>query len=765
MVKLYFFIGLLLLFFTNTIFSQNDNPDVQDFVIKNLKIESYNKYSELQGVTIYFDLDLLNPLNNYFDNPYYIYFNLKKDSNIVYASDYNVEVSAKKTYNKKISQHKDLYFFIPYSKIKTSDGKQNLLLEIYAKNNTKEFPVFFKKLITVNIPKMYYYNNQEFNISNFRAVSNIKHQNVYGVKVNFNYKVKFLSSQIKGADTDENLRKYIFYIKLINLADNSDIYFFKQKYAENEVSFIKNTDKQEFFIPSNVINLPKGEYKIAVNLYAKTYDQKYIFKILATDTITLKQPELYFFNFKLINCDIAKKEYDVPSVIGQIFSSSTSNTGLGYPDVYWTISTGDIPKFFSKTNKNELWAIPDKANIIIAENDPLSFSVFDYDITSFDDLIGEIKLKNIPGNFSKKYNSVSFDNVNSANFEYTKTKFPSLKKSNIITKPYKLNGVSGLLCEISYSFSDLPVNSNIDVTPFIKFKDKLYKVDYINVNKNTQNINNQKQKSNVKVFIPYVKIPNNSSVGFIIKDTKSEFFNKKVFENKNIIKPDINNIIAKIDNIIEKFNPQTKTFGAMVYIKWNLPEFYKFNVKNIHSHLKFYADNKIFIDTLINNIESLKNNKLSIFIPYYKLKNYSLQKINFNVKEQNFVRKYKVGESNINFSITPNKIRNLKPKKILIKFKSINNLNNITIKIYHDKKQVYTSTKQKVAKKIIFNKFNGNIICSKNDKITISVTSADKFDIEKEIFLKEYFIDKLFTRKRLNLKGDKTTIKKIKIYL
>ncbi|RLD48716.1 MAG: hypothetical protein DRI94_12100, partial [Bacteroidetes bacterium] len=754
-----------IIIFAQNVFSQpEENPNNQTFKVKNFKLKSNYNFSNVSGLQITFDLNLDNSLKDYFHNPYYVYFKLINDTNVVYVSKKNISIEARKTYGKKISEHKFLSFVIPYSKIKTSTGKHNLILEIFAKNDSKEFPTFFKKQLLVDVPKTYNYKEQEFKITNYRAVANVRSKKIKGVKINYNYGVKFITSQIKGIDVDNNIGKYIFYVKLINTKDNSEVNFFKLKSNEQEIEPVKILNKQEIFIPLNEINLPKGKYKVAVNLYAKTYDQKYFFKILASDTILLNQENLYFINFKLQKCEIANKEFDVSSVIGQLFSNSTSNTGLGYPDVYWTLKTGNIAKFYSKTNKNQLWAIPGKASIIISENDPISFSIMDYDITSFDDLIGEIKLQNTKGNFSKKYNSISFNNVNSADFEYTKIRFPDLEKSSISSKNTQIKGVSGLVCELSYNFSNLPACSNIDVTPFVKFKDKLYKVDYINIDKNTKNIDSQTQNSVVKVFIPYVKIPNKSSIGFIIKDNKLQFIQNKIFENKEIVKPEINDISAKFVNISEKFNAKTKTFGAMISIKWELPDFYKTNVKTIRSKIKIYANNKIFTDTIIDNIKLLNKDKFSIFIPYYKLKNYT-GKIDFKIAEQSFVRKYQVGKSKLKFNIEPNNISEIKPKKALIKFKNIDDLNKISIKIYHDNKLVCKSNILDSAKKINFNDIDGKIICSKNDKISISINNVDKFGIEKEILVEDIFVEEFIKHKKIKINSKKSGCKKIKIFL
>ena len=760
MFKFRFIFLLFAIFLCQNTFSQSDvNVNNQTFSVKNFK--SNYKSLKVSGIKFSFDLILNNPLENYFHNPYYIYFRLVNDSNIVYTSVKNIKVYADKTYGKKVSEH-FLSFTIPYSEIKISEGKHSLTLEVFAKNDSKDFPVFFKKQLVINKPKLYNYNEQEFNISNFRAVANIKSRKVEGVKIYFNSAFKFKSSEINGIDIDETLGKYIFYIKFTDITNKSEVALFDNKVGKLEITPLQLANKYEIFIPLNNINLPKGKYKIAVDLYAKTYDQKYLFKNLANDTVLLNQPNLYFLNFKLNKCDVVHKKYDVSSVIGQIFSKSTSNTGLGYPDVYWSLKTGSITKFYSETNKNRLWAIPGKASIIIAENDPLFFSVVDYDITSFDDLIGKIKLQNKTGNFSKKYTSINFGDVKLADFEYTKVRFPKLEKSFIISKKSKIKGVSGLNCELTYSFSNLTPSSNIYVTPFIKFKDKLYEVDYINIDKNTKHLNEQKAESTINVFIPYVKIPNKSSVGFIIKDNNSIFIQNKIIENKEIIKPEINDISVKIENINEYFNRTTNTFGILILLKWELPLFYKTNVKKIRSEIKLYANNKIFIDTIVDNIKELGNNRLRLFIPYYKLKKYN-QKVDFKIIEQNFVRKYQTGNSELKFNTKVDNISEIEFKKINLKFKNITDLNSLLIKIYHDNKLVCESEKISSAKKINFTDFNKKIVCSKNDKIKISVINIDKFGIEKNILTKEIFADEFVNRKKIIIKNHKSNCKKIKI--
>ena len=410
---------LILIIFVNTqMFSQEENPDIQTFTVKNFNLKKNDA-----KIKVNFDLVLSNCLDKYIFNPYYVYVKITDSANnTVYKPTGGIKIYAEKTYGKKVAEQKYLNFDIPYSSLDLPEGTHKLNLILYAENDSKKFPDFYTKKILVKIPKSYYNYEQSFVVDNYRAVGNAKKYGVKGIKINFNCTFKFTKNQIKGIETDKSLANYIFYVDLINVENNDKINLFDRP-KKNVLAFtvLKKNDTYELFIPYNQINLAQGNYKVRSVLYAKTSDDKYIFKRLATDTTGIVQPKLYLLDFELINCDVQKKEYDVTSAFGRIFSSSTSNSGLGYPDVYWQLKTGSLIKYLSETNTNELWAIPGKARIVIAENEPVYFSVMDFDTLSPDDGIGIIKLKNIPENTSKKYASVHFGNVTSADFKYKKT--------------------------------------------------------------------------------------------------------------------------------------------------------------------------------------------------------------------------------------------------------------------------------------------------------------------------------------------------------
>ena len=368
-------------------------------------------------------------MDKYLFNPYYVYVKITDSTNnTVYKPAGGIKIYAEKTYGKKVAEQKYLTINIPYSSLNLPEGKHRLNLILYAENDSKKFPDFYTKKILVNIPKSYYNYEQSFNVDNFRAVGNMTKYGVKGIKINFNCKFKFTKNQIKGIETDKDLANYTFYVDLLNADNNETINLFdKPKKNILEFTVLKKSDKYELFIPYNQINLRKGKHKIKVLLHAKTSDNKHLFKNLSVDSTNIMQPKLYLLEFELINCKVLEKEYDVTSAFGRIFSKPTSNSGLGYPDVYWQLKTGNLVKYYSETNTNELWAMPGKAQIVVAENDPVYFYVMDFDSLSPDDRIGMIKLRNIPENTSKKHASAHFGDVTSADFEYKKTPLSGLQ--------------------------------------------------------------------------------------------------------------------------------------------------------------------------------------------------------------------------------------------------------------------------------------------------------------------------------------------------
>lgn len=736
------------------IFSQNNKSENQKFKIQFFKISNTSDIKDLVGLNISFDIILSNPLENYYNFPYNLFVELKDTANnTVYKTEKSVaEIFAKKSFtNPKECEPSYVKFYIPFSEINSSVGEQKYTLIIKAKSQSKDFNEIFNYKVLINKPKMFDNTEQKFNITKFSA-QQIKKYQVKGLDINFSYSLKFDVSQIKNIESNSKLGEYYFAVKLFNKNDNTPIQVFTKSTSIKSITPTKKTGTAEIFIPLNDINLSQGKHDIYINLFAVTSLGNYNFGKLFSDTLNLIQEKLYIFNFTLSKCNIADNEYDISSEIGRLFSSASSNKGKGYPDVYWKLNTGNITKFFSKTYKNQLYAPTGNTMFIITESDPIKFSVMDYDITSFDDFIGGKSIKNINGTFSKKFESYSSGGIISSNFKYSKTNLPSLKKSNITNKLTKQEGVTGYISSLTYKFNDLPKNSNLSVKPIYTKNSETKYLNYESL---------PAKETNFKIFIPIINIPRNCKIGYEIKDNK--FINKQIFSEHNIKTPEINDIIPKIESVKEELNLVSKTYGLRVTILWDIPFFYKKNSDNIYSILSIYKNNTKILDTTITNLKELTNNKINLFIPYYKLSDYS-KAINFIITDTSKILNYIVGSTKLNFKANLPKIESLNLKKAIIYLKKFDSTDKYFIQIYHDKKCIYISPKVKATKKITFENLKPNLLFNKNDKIRISINKENKFGLPSIIDSKEFYGEDFINKKKLKIKGIKPLYKKAYLF-
>ncbi len=409
---------IIILLLTIKSYSQDYNNQsfkVTDFYLLNNGTTQTDK----GGLSFSFDVSASRILKDAYDYPYYL--NIKffdTNGQLIYQDDRAAKLFAKADFfDETKTENQYVKIVIPFEKLKIPPGKQQIKLEISAENNEKEFPVFFKKTILAKIPQMFHYYEQVFNVDSFLS-KQIQENKVAGIGINFKYHLKFDVSQIRDLKEHPEYGDYVFYVKFFK--NGKEIKLFENKNAEKKIRPLLKTNYLQLFVPLSDLKLPEGKHQIQLKLYATTDDRMYDAGEILNQDINVQQPKLYTFTFSLTHCSVKDNNYDVSSVLGQVFSSSTSNKGKGYPDVYWMIKTGNIIKYISPVWDNVLMAPEATTSFIIAEDDPLIFIVYDRDFPSQDDFIGQKIIENIPKEYDIKIEDYKDSGIYDTSFSYTK---------------------------------------------------------------------------------------------------------------------------------------------------------------------------------------------------------------------------------------------------------------------------------------------------------------------------------------------------------
>ncbi len=409
---------IIILLLTIKSFSQDYNNQsfkVKDFYLLNNGTTQTDK----GGLIFSFDVSASHILKDAYNYPYYL--NIKffdKNGKLIYQDDRAAKLFAKADFfDETKTENQYVKIVIPFEKLKIPPGKQQIKLEISAENDEKEFPVFFKKTILAKIPQMFHYYEQVFNVDSFLS-KQIQENKVAGIGINFKYHLKFGVSQIKDLKEHPEYGDYVFYVKFFD--NDKEIKLFENKNAEKKIRPLLKSKKLHLFIPFSDLKLAEGKHNITVKLYAATGDGMYNAGEILHQEVSIIQPKLYSFTFVMEHSSIKDNDYDTGSVLGQVFSSSTSNKGKGYPDVYWMIKTGNIIKYISPVWDNVLLVPTETASVIVAENDPVKFVVYDRDFTSGDDYIGKKIIENKPEEFEKKVKNYKNGGLYNASFSYSK---------------------------------------------------------------------------------------------------------------------------------------------------------------------------------------------------------------------------------------------------------------------------------------------------------------------------------------------------------
>lgn len=730
-----FVITFIFIVFSNSlIYCQTEQYNNQEFKIDNFSVVKPLSNIEKSKLTIKFNITLSNPLTDYLENPYYLRVELEdENSSVIFTSENSIKVNAKPQFgNDGFCEKNAVSFEIPYSEINLSEGNKNVKLLVFAENVYKDFGQIYSQNLFINVPKLYSYNQQEFYISNIGATSNIEFNKVKGVKIVFDCKLKFQDYQTFGFNENSSLGKYYFYVEMINNENEEEISYLKE--GSNVYELLADKEKTYILIhiPFNKINLSKGKYKLTINVYARNADGTVNFGKLFSKEIEIFQPYLYYCELKLDNLEVNYKEYDVTSVLGRVFSKSTSDVGKGFPDTYWIVKTGENSEYYSGVNKNSFSAFSGKAKFYVCDSELVSISVYDHDYTSFDDFIGSFSINHSVGNFQKTYSKLAFNEVGSSNFSFSKILIPHIESQNINLTNFKYQGVSGVKVDLAYKCSKLPEDDLISVVPKLNnCENEQQNFYYIDLSDNDEVIENKGENGNVEIFIPFFDIRDSSLISFDLK-TLIAGINLGNIGCKQIISiPKISDSKINVLKISEEM--QGKINGYEINFGREISDIYINRNKNIISKIIVSSGNEILKDT-IYSVYDINSKNSKIFIPFYKLNSTKL-----DVSEKLFIddKSFIISENSLNINLEKPEINEYIIKKVTLKLDENEYYENLFLAIIFDDNYVFESNPKPYKKEMSFETVNFKLNVFPKDKFTVIIFAKDKYEIATEIFKKD----------------------------
>lgn len=288
-----------------------------------------------------------------------------------------------------------------------------LVLRLYTatEEGTYTFEPLVEQTIEFRLPQLEAYTAQRFSAENIRFQAE-DYRGVPGLAFSAEVEPEIPLERIEGYATDPDEIRYYFYLELE--ANGQSAYAPQQAppftplkgstYQPYQLygGPMKRTPAQLwFFIPYHHLKLPPGQHKLTATLKLRSRDQPGGFPAIATATATTRMPPLR-------RCSLSVKNLQVKRIYDFDF-------GRGLPDTYWAIEVGTEEIFASEEATNEFIGYSGNHTFSIPDGVPLRFVVYDDDVTSRNDLIGEMQLPTQPGPQSLRLREEAFGRV--ANIE------------------------------------------------------------------------------------------------------------------------------------------------------------------------------------------------------------------------------------------------------------------------------------------------------------------------------------------------------------
>ncbi len=728
----------LILFATNLV---SQNPKIENFEIQNFKIDEAKSSREKSGINAVFDIKMISE-ENYFSKPYYFYAVLYDvDDKIIYSNSNNyLKLYPKPSFDENNYSIYNLQrHFIAYAALSLTAGTHKIKYKLYVASDLGEIGLLFEKEIIINVPILYNYDDQEFKINKLQVQENYEKYSQKGIFVSFICDFKFFTYQIKEYAELYYNANYYFYIKLLDTKSNTEYSINNPSFNLENIEVDVLSKRVEIFIPYNRINIVDGIYDMQVQLYASNYFNTINFGKLAETKFVMQQPKLYMAKFVMNSMQIVYGEYDVTSTIGRLFSSKESNTGKGYPDVFWTFYLGSLSLHTSDVSENSFFAYSDSVYFRMIDADPIKFTVYDYDLISRNDFLGEFKIYHKKGIENITYTDKSFDNVKACNFAFYKYEMPYIDKKVLDVKDKNIDGTSGLYISLNCHANNLPENEKINITPLI-IRDSLTinLLQHINYSENIQKYQYDSDSPRLEIFVPYYFFNNNDRLAFNFNFNNMDFALENLVHSELVKIPEIKDIAAKIDTIYDsKINGIA---GCIINYNFTIPTSYQNDIglNKIFFNLNLQdTDNNKSLNNELTSIETQadinkftvnKDMKKQIFIPYY-IFGESKKKQNLQITSQSFVNEIQTSDNSQDFYLTIEDNIMFKLDKINIKIKTLENYKDLHYVIRYANKELVRTDKISDIK-ITELSVNKNFVCNHKDDIQIELYATDKYGIE-----------------------------------
>ncbi len=758
----------------------------QEFDIKNIKLDFNASQEDSKGIEIQFDCHFKygydQVLNAKFDegSASYCFFCRLKDSsgNIVYPQEqvnqpmYCAEPGYTENDKKPVAEN--IKLFIPYYKI-NKKGPFVANLEILAAKNdcSHVFPTLEKQEIEIFKPVTYNYEEQDFNVTHCSIDDQYENYGQNGIYANIRLKFKFGAGQIAGADTNQNLKNYYFYLTIkdtngfVVYSPSITSVFTGGNETSNMIKMLKATNNDyenelNFFIPYRLLSLQNGGQMLNFTLHAINKENTIHFRNLYSKYIRIQQPVIDQYYIRVDDLEVEQGTYDVAGKdipLVNLFISPKSNTGKGYPDVCWAVKIGDQVIYKSKVSKNSFYGNDGYHIFRKAKVDSAYFYVYDMDITTLNDDIGNFMLTGFDSITEKHFENLSFEKVKNVNLKVNKLKLPSVHMYDYSLDTMKLNGVSGLRTHVNLKadfwgyeneFLAQPVlmdhfNAADDFTcEFLLDDSVLEKVGHFTYN------NNYKDTA-FSYFIPFYSINGNTilSTFFTYPGSEIPFYTLTDPLEKEYNKADDIRFYAKI-----KENYQYEDFkGIRIDINQNIPGEYLDNFRKddiLNSYGFYNKENNIGLIEHLQEISEfgidkdkveavnipILENKLSksYFIPYYKL--FPLrgeQKLRIEQKSWVNSTGFVIGENQKVFDYQVPRIYQLQIQKYDIRIRHRRRYKYLFWEVYHGDNLVYkTPNLENNSKTLHWEKLPANkIYCHSQDKINMYFFGINRKGEEK----------------------------------
>lgn len=662
---------------------------------------------------------------------------------------------------------KSVEFFIPHHQI-NGDGvfKASLVLEFYDAKKSFQFPVNFKREVEIAKSAGIQYQNQEFTVKKLSVTDNMIYDSQHGMFVNIEVIPKYTINQISGADTNADLQNYYFYAELFN--EQKQKVFPDVQLTPLSVTALRKSlrplskampYKLQLFIPYRCINVAEGLQSLRLKLNAENNNKSITFSNIAQQTITFRQPQRFIMRIEVNNLTVPEGNYDVSAQnipIINLFIGKKSTAGKGKADLFWTIAAGTERLFASGVAKNSLKAFDGATQIILTDKDIIKLKVFDQDILSFHDFIGEIDIAHKNGEDAHTLDAITAKGITNLNLQFKKNVLPSLKNYRLeMQNPFVYGGASGIAIDFEYALNALSEDEIIVIKPLL-LKDSNVNMfnDFYVLEQTLGNtelaINSEHPAGHLKLFIPYWKLIDGCQFGLQLYNKNHDFILANFVLPDIIFVPKINDVGAVLkvnaDAIEDDFT------GLKIITENSVPTHYLTD-KGLQQvtfvwSLTIKSGNAEKNNLVINDIATLKTSfhpdapqfAKSVFVPYYLIKNLRGQqelifKQTARVTGTNFV----IGEHTENIIVNFPELLQVQVQEVKLQLQKMKKTKKLYFEIYHGKNMMYHSDTLKNSKEIIWNTMKSNtIVLHPNDVVSVYLFGKDKRNRETLSYIWAY---------------------------